>query len=177
MTTNQTSTPLRAEALERARVPGLLRRLASILYDLMLVSSILVVAAALFVIPALLITGNAATEGPLQPGIGGIGRIALQVWLLAVLLAYYGYFWSQGRQTLAMRAWRIRLVRDDGAELSIADAMRRLLFAGVTLLPFGAGLLWVLFDPNGLAWYDRLSHTRPLLLAKPASNRNRNQGV
>ena len=42
MTTNQTSTPLRAEALERARVPGLLRRLASILYDLMLVSSILV---------------------------------------------------------------------------------------------------------------------------------------
>jgi uncharacterized RDD family membrane protein YckC len=147
--------------LARARVPGLLRRLATIVYELMLLSGVVFVGAALFIIPAQLITGVTVIEGPL--------RLILQGWLLAVILIYFGYFWSRGRQTLAMRAWRTRLVRDDGADLSGTDALRRLALATITMAPFGAGLLWVLFDRDGLAWYDRLSHTRPVMLAKPGS--------
>jgi uncharacterized RDD family membrane protein YckC len=89
---------------------------------------------------------------------------------------YYLYFWSHGRQTLAMRAWRTRLVRDDGADLTGLDAMRRLAFACATLLPLGAGVLWVVIDRDGLAWYDRLSRTRPVLLAKPGDKRYRSKG-
>lgn len=151
--------------LARARVPGLLRRLATVLYDLMLLFGVLVLATALFVIPTELLTGNTVIDGPL--------RLLLQVWLLAVILLYYGYFWTRGRQTLGMRAWRTRLVRDDGADLAGTDAMRRLAFAALTLAPFGAGLLWVAFDRDGLALYDRLSRTRPVLLAKPGRQRGR----
>jgi uncharacterized RDD family membrane protein YckC len=138
-----------------------LRRLATILYELILLAGVVFVAATLFIIPAQLITGVTVIEGPL--------RLLLQGWLLAVILIYFGYFWSRGRQTLAMRAWRTRLVRDDGGELSGIDALRRLALATITMAPFGAGLLWVLFDRDGLAWYDRLSHIRPVMLAKPSN--------
>lgn len=161
-------TPLTADQLARARIPGLPRRLATMIYDLMLVFGVVVVAAALFIIPAQALTG--ATD------IDGLARRALQLWIVAVVLLYYGYFWSHGRQTLAMRAWRTRLIRDDGAELTGVDALRRLAFATLTLLPFGAGVLWVLFDRDGLAWYDRLSHTRPVLLAKPARQPGHSRG-
>lgn len=145
------------EQLKRARPPGLVRRLATMLYDLMLLFGVLVVAAALFYTPFYL-SGSEIIAGP--------ARLAFQVYLLAVIVLYYWYFWTSGRQTLGMRAWRIRLVRQDGADLSGTDALRRLGFGAVTLAPLGIGLLWMLFDPNRLTWYDRLSGTRPVLIAQ-----------
>jgi uncharacterized RDD family membrane protein YckC len=145
------------EQLKRARPPGLVRRLATMLYDLMLLFGVLVVAAALFYTPFYL-SGSETIAGP--------ARLAFQVYLLAVIVLYYWYFWTSGRQTLGMRAWRIRLVRQDGADLSGTDALRRLGFGAVTLAPLGIGLLWMLFDPNRLTWYDRLSGTRPVLIAQ-----------
>ncbi|KAA6186352.1 RDD family protein [Thiohalocapsa marina] len=150
--------PITAETLARARAPGLLRRLATMLYDLMLLFGVLVVAAGLYYTPFHL-TGHETIAGPF--------RVGFQVYLLAVVALYYGYFWTGGRQTLGMRAWRTRLVRSDGAGLTAADAMRRLLLAAVTLAPLGIGLWWVLFDRNSLTWYDRLSATRPVLSARP----------
>ncbi|MGD8208054.1 MAG: RDD family protein, partial [Thiohalocapsa sp.] len=94
-------------------------------------------------------------------------RVALQVWIVALICLYYVYFWSRWRQTLAMRAWRILLVREDGAPLTGLDALRRLVLATLTIAPFGAGLLWALLDRDGLTWYDRLSHTRPVLTTRP----------
>jgi uncharacterized RDD family membrane protein YckC len=167
---NHSPIRLTADELARASIPGLLRRLATMLYDLMLVCGVLVMAAALFVIPIQTITGAAAGG---ETTIGGPLRLVFQAWLLTVILIYFGYFWSHGRQTLAMRAWRTRLIRDDGADLTGTDALRRLAFATVTLLPLGAGVLWVLFDRDGLAWYDRLSGTRPVLLAKPSGKPKR----
>lgn len=164
---------LNADELARASIPGLPRRLATMLYDLMLVCGVLVMAAALFVIPIQAITGGAVGG---ETTIGGPLRLVFQAWLLAVILLYFGYFWSRGRQTLAMRAWRTRLIRDDGADLTGMDALRRLAFATITLLPLGAGVLWVLFDRDGLAWYDRLSRTRPVLLAKPSGKPTRPRG-
>jgi len=147
--------------LSRARAPGLLRRVATILYDLLLVSGVLVVAAALFVVPVLSLTGTDEIGGPLRP--------VFQFYLLGVIILYYVYFWTAGRQTLGMRAWRTLLLRADGEPLTRIDALRRLAFATLTLLPAGLGLWWVLFDRDGLSWYDRLSDTRPVLTLKPGA--------
>jgi uncharacterized RDD family membrane protein YckC len=141
------------------RAPGLARRLATMLYDLLLVSSVVFVAAALFYTGFTLVTGSES--------ITGAARTLFQIYLLAVIVGYYVYFWTGGRQTLGMRSWRTRLVRADGGPLSAADALRRLALAALTLLPLGAGLLWVLFDRDRLAWYDRLSRTRPVVPARP----------
>ncbi len=149
--------------LHHARAPGLARRLATILYDLLLLFGVVVVAAALFYTGFKLITGGDT--------ITGVGRTLFQLYLLAVIVGYYVYFWTGGRQTLGMRSWRTRLLRADGGPLTAGDALRRLVLAALTLLPAGAGLLWVLFDRDGLAWYDRLSRTRPVLTAKPPRKR------
>lgn len=150
----ETPTP----ALERARVAGLPRRLAIILYDLLLVVCVVVVAAALVVIPVVSLGGTLTTGWP---------RLAFQGYLLAVFVLYFAYFWSGARQTLGMRAWRTLLLRDDGAPLTMVDALRRLGWATVTLAPAGLGLWSLLVDRDGLCWYDRLSGTRPVLIARP----------
>lgn len=148
-----------AAVIERARAPGLARRLATMAYDLLLLFGVIVMAAALFYSLFAALTGGEAIEG--------VAQLLFQLYLLAVIVGYYVYFWTGGRQTLGMRAWRTRLVRADGATLSSADALRRLALALLTLAPVGVGVLWVLFDRDGLAWYDRLSATRPVLTAKP----------
>ncbi len=149
--------------LTGARAPGLARRIATMLYDLLLLFGVLVVGAAVYQIGFALITGAADISGP--------ARLPFQLYLLVLIAGYYLYFWTGGRETLGMRAWRTRLLRADGRELGAADALRRLALAALTLLPAGAGLLWVLFDREGLAWYDRLSRTRPVLRVKPERKR------
>lgn len=140
------------------RSPGLVRRLAATFYDLVLLVGLLLFAVTLVVIPYGLLTGA------VFPQEGWLYRVH-QLYLLGVMVAFYVYFWTRGGQTLGMRAWRMRLVRDDGRPLRVADALRRLFWALLTLAPAGLGLLWVLFDREHLSWYDRLSRTRPVVLA------------
>lgn len=140
--------------LSNARAPGLMRRLAAILYDLMLLFGILVLAAAIPIIPWLEVL---ETDFP-----GNAWWFRL--YLAAVIGGYFVFFWAYRGQTLGMRAWRMQLRRTDGASVRAGDALRRLLWATVALAPAGAGLLWVLLDREGLAWHDRASGTRLVVL-------------
>ncbi|MBU0499115.1 MAG: RDD family protein [Gammaproteobacteria bacterium] len=135
----------------RAPAPGLLRRLAAIFYDLLLLLAMLFVASGL----ALLINGGQ----PIQSG-----NPFYTLYMLLVTFLFYAWFWVHGGQTLGMRAWRIRVLRDDGQPLTWGDATRRFLFAVLSLIPFGLGFLWSLFDKEGRAWHDRLSRTRLILV-------------
>lgn len=145
--------------IANARTPGLLRRVAAILYDLMLLFGVLVVAAALVIVPWVELVGPAFPHGAWW----------FRMYLLSVIFGYFVFFWGWAGQTLGMRAWRMKLLRGDGGRVRMADALRRLVWATLTLLPAGAGLLWVLFDRQGFAWYDRLSGTRLVLLARQGS--------
>jgi uncharacterized RDD family membrane protein YckC len=164
---NQPTAPisLNAEMLAQARAPGLIRRVISALYDLMLLLGVLVMAAALATIAAETLLGGDLTQG--WP------RLLFQVYLLAVCALYYLYFWSAGRQTLGMRAWRLQLVREDGSPLRWLDALRRLALLLLCMAPAGLGLWSAWFDPDKRAWHDRLSGTRLVILAKPRNQRKR----
>jgi len=142
--------------LTHAKPPGLARRLAAITYDLVLLTGVLVVAAALVVVPWVELTQSDFPQGAWW----------FQLYLAGVIATYFGYAWVRGGQTLGMSAWRLKLLRDDGDPLRPADALRRLFWAAVVLAPAGAGLLWVLFDPDGLAWHDRLSRTRLVVVKR-----------
>ncbi|MEJ2326802.1 MAG: RDD family protein [Chromatiaceae bacterium] len=140
----------------QAKSPGLVRRLAAIIYDLFLLSGVLVVAAAIVVVPYLQIAGPPFPHGSWW----------FRLYLLLVICGYFVFPWVRGGQTLGMRAWRFRLLREDGTDLRLRDAVARLLCAAVALAPAGAGLLWILLDRQGLAWHDRLSDTRPVMLKR-----------
>jgi uncharacterized RDD family membrane protein YckC len=130
-------------------------RLASLLYESVLLVPVLFVAA----LPFLLLTHDAASRW-MKP--------LFQLWLLAVLGLYFGYCWVKGGQTLAMKAWRIRVQRADGAALSWRQALLRFVLACWTLAPAGLGLLWALVDRDRQFLHDRLAGTRIVRLVSGA---------
>ena len=79
-------------------------------------------------------------------------RTELQLFILVVLAAYFLWCWLRGGQTLAMRAWRIRLV-----DVTPAKAIARFLLAA-SLLP--VSILWALVDRDRQFLHDRLAGTR-----------------
>lgn len=125
--------------------PGLARRLASLLYEAVLLVAVAFFAASAFYFAS----GGAALEGWLLR--------AHQLFLAAVFAAYFLWCWLRGGQTLAMKTWRVRLVG-----VSPGKALLRFLFA-LVLVPTGASILWALFDAEGQFLHDRLAGTRLVL--------------
>lgn len=142
--------------------PGLLRRLAAIVYDTLLVLPMIMAAVAVATGLWILATGDS--------GDGDYGA-TLPAWLVQLIatccvVAFYGYFWRLRGQTLGMQAWRIRLKSFDGRPVSLGQTVIRCLGAAISAAPLGAGYLWCLVDRHGRSWHDWLSRTELELLPK-----------
>ncbi len=114
----------------------------------MLYEAILLFAVAFFAVWLFFLAsgGRDATHGWL--------RHALQLFVAVMLAAYFLRCWVYGGQTVAMKAWRIRLV-----DVTPARALLRFIFA-LFLVPTGVALLWALFDREKQFLHDRLAGTR-----------------
>jgi len=134
--------------------PGLLRRLGAMAYDALLLLALLM----LLSYPYVWLTGGD------KPGL--LVKSLYQLYLLAIGFFFYAGFWTHGGQTLGMRAWLLKVVRHDGGLLGWAPAMKRFGLAWISLLTLGLGFLWILFDRDKLAWHDRWSDTRLVLLLR-----------
>ena len=134
---------------------GLVRRLAAILYDSLLIIAIWLITTLLLV--ALINEGN-ALQGPL---------FSLGLYFEACL--FYSYFWRLRGQTLGMQVWKIKLVNPNLQVLSWQECFSRLFFALVSISMLGLGFIWMLFDPERLTLHDRASGTRVILLRKDKS--------
>ncbi len=135
-----------------AAAAGLLRRLAAGVYDALLLLALLMIAS----VPVVALLG-----APVPPG-----SWAYQFAVLLLVGAFFAGFWSHGGQTLGMRAWRLKVTATGGAPLSLRAAVIRYLGALVSLAALGIGFIWMLFDPDGLTWHDRWSHSRVVVLRK-----------
>lgn len=105
-----------------AAIPGLARRLACFIYEGVLLFGVVFVAGYLY---STLTQQRHAMEG--QHG--------LQAFLFIVLGIYFIWFWSHGGQTVAMKAWHIRVVDGEGQPLSQARALGRYLLAWLWFMP------------------------------------------
>ena len=126
--------------------PGLLRRLAALVYDALLLFAVLFAAT----VPVLLVTGGRAIDP---------GEPAYTVYLLAVSYVYLGWCWTRSGQTLGMRAWRMRVRTRQGKQLGWLRSLGRFAAGIVSIGAAGAGLLWVAFDRDRQSLHDRLSGT------------------
>ncbi len=126
---------------------GLLLRLASIIYDGLLVLALIF----LGTLPLVIL--NAGEAIPAH-------RAWYRLWLLAIVGGYFIFFWVRGAETLGMKSWRIMIVSREGGPVGVRRAMLRAGAAVLSWLPCGAGFLWSLLDGDGLAWHDRLSGTK-----------------
>lgn len=136
------------------------RRLAAMLYDSLLLVALWMTVVALL----MLLSGGrlAAEERPAWL------LVAEQLALLTVTWGFFAGFWTHGGQTLGMRAWRLKLTDTTGGPVRLTNASLRMLTALLSLAVCGLGYLWVLVDREHLAWHDRLSGTRVVLLPKHA---------
>ncbi len=87
-----------------------------------------------------------------QDATSGALRYALQLFIGVVFAAYFLWCWLRGGQTLAMKAWHIRLV-----DVTPQRALIRLVLAGL-LLPIS--VVWAVFDRDRQFLHDRLTGTR-----------------
>lgn len=147
-----------AAATERLPSAGVMRRLGAMLYDFLAVFAVMmVVTAALLPITG----GEAITSGRY-----GAWEYAYQALLVALLILFFGLFWTRRGQTLGMLAWRLRLEREDGSLLGWGDVLKRLAAATVSLALALAGYWWIWIDRDRLAWPDRWTKTRVVVLPK-----------
>jgi uncharacterized RDD family membrane protein YckC len=155
---------------------GLLRRLAALLYDALLIIAVLFVAA----LPLPLV------EEPVRAL--WWARTLEQLYLLTAWFLFFGWFWTHGGQTVGMKAWRMELLRLNGDKPSWLDALIRFVISsgsfwlllalfGLEILSgkiafilaaiiFGLAFSWILIDRKDYAWHDRLSGTR-LVMVQP----------
>ena len=134
--------------------PGLIRRLAAIVYDSLLLAGVLIVAG--LPLPAL----PEAVSSSLA------GQLSVRVYLLFVCALFFCWFWTHGGQTLGMRAWRLRVVGPGGAAVRWPAALARFFSAALSWLALGAGFWWSLVDRDRLTWHDRISNTRLIRVPK-----------
>lgn len=134
---------------------GLLRRLAAILYDALLVTALLFLATIPFV---------AARGGePVEIGDNLLYRAVLAF----VVYAFFVGFWSRSGRTLGMQSWGLQLQTADDKVPGFGEASIRFFAALLSWAPAGLGFLWQLWDKDKLAWHDRISGTRLVYYPKP----------
>lgn len=128
-------------------MPGIARRLASMLYESLVVFAVLLVG---FLLPQIVLFAY------------GLGMSNRMLWLhvLGLLMLYFVWFWMNGGQTLPMKTWKLRLAGANGEALRPLQAILRYLAAWPSILFFGIGLLWALFDKDRQFLHDRIAGTR-----------------
>ncbi|RUO60520.1 RDD family protein [Pseudidiomarina insulisalsae] len=146
---------------------GFLRRLAAWVYDLLVAVAIIMLASALALGFAALLTSLDWLTLP-----AGVDHAAwlnssplYGLYLLAMLALFFGWFWYRSGQTLGMRAWRLKVQQRDGSRITKKQTLIRLLTCA-----FGLGNLWVLVDvKNRRAWHDYAAGTEMVTLSKEAN--------
>lgn len=133
--------------------PSLLRRFATINYDLLLLLAVSIGYGLIYIGIAKLIFGVTTDRAT---------GLLFQLGWLFTLIGFFCYFWMKGGQTTGMRAWRIKIGTLEGNAPKLTQCLTRFVFA-----PLG----WLFcftsfFDPNKQCLHDKLSQTQLILLEK-----------
>lgn len=127
-------------------LPKIGRRLLSMLYEGLVVFSVLLIG---FLLPQVVLFGF---------GMNLTGKL-LWLHVLVLLMVYFLWCWLNGGQTLPMKTWKLRITSQDGSRLRPTQALLRYLVAWPSILFFGIGLFWAVFDKDKQFLHDRIAGT------------------
>lgn len=102
--------------------PALARRLAAFVYEGVLLFGIWMATAGIYSVA----TGMRHALH---------GRLGLMVFLLVTMATYFVWFWTHGGQTVAMKAWHVRVVDAHARPLTASRALARHLLAWLWFAP------------------------------------------
>ena len=96
-------------------------------------------------------------------------RLGTILWLVTgfSVALYYGLSLSRlNGQTPGKLLMGLRVVKQDGSDLSITDGIRRCVFGYfISALPLGLGFFWVFYNADQHTWHDMLTQTRVVRVA------------
>lgn len=115
-------TLVRPPAPDTSSIPSIPRRLAAFLYEGVLLFGLLMVSGWLY-------------SSLTQMRDARVGQTGLQLFLLLVLAVYFCWFWTHGGQTVAMKAWHVKLVDRQGRQISQGRALARFALAWLWFVP------------------------------------------
>lgn len=124
-----------------------IKRLLACLYELLILIAIAMLVTWLFIA-----CFSASTQGG--------KRLVLQLLLWLSIGAYFVSCWVKSGQTLALQAWKLRIVNADNSPLTLQQACRRYLLASLLMGLFGITLWWALLNKQRLFLHDKLGHTK-----------------
>ena len=127
---------------------SLLRRMAAVLYDTLLILACLF----LVTIPFIAARGGEPVEVD--------ENLVYQIVVMLVIYTFFAGFWTRSGRTLGMQSWGLQLETRDGSLPSLSAATIRFFAALLSWAPLGLGFFWQLWDKEHLTWHDRLSKTR-----------------
>jgi uncharacterized RDD family membrane protein YckC len=94
------------------------------------------------------------------PGVASVVLI-LGYFVTAALVIFNVVFLTERYgQTLGKRFLGIRIIREDGGSVTYKTALlRHLIGYPLSILLFGLGICWALWDVRQQGWHDKLAHT------------------
>jgi uncharacterized RDD family membrane protein YckC len=145
-----------------------LRRLAAMVYDLLVAVAVGMCAAMIMLITMLLLVENNILSNQGYEHFSDLiqhsfsYQLTLQVWVAIWVVGFFLWFWRNGGQTIGMRAWRLRLFSTNDKPFGYRRALLRLVFS------FGGlGTMLVLFDfKSKQSLQDRIANTEIIVLSK-----------
>lgn len=144
------------------------RRLASMVYDVLVAVAVGMCAAMVMLISMLLLVENNILDNQGYEHFSDLiqhsfsFQLTLQIWVGFWIVGFFLWFWRNGGQTIGMRAWRLRLFSTSDKPFGYKRALLRLIFS------FGGlGTLLVLLDfKSKQSLQDRIASTEILVLSK-----------
>lgn len=126
--------------------PSLFRHVAIMVYDCLLLLSVLLTASLL----AVAINEGEAIEA---------SNVLFLLYLIGVSSFFYCWFWTHGGQTLGMRTWKVRLISQTQQPITWRQACLRFLSSILAWLPLGLGFWWQYLGSDKQSWPDQFSDT------------------
>lgn len=145
---------------------GLIRRLAAMFYDFLLVVALVMVVTWIYQQGVLrLIHGGEQLKALSEAGMLDQDPVLASLVLLSIF-AFFAKFWTHNGQTLGMQAWNIRVQNPDGSRITLMQALLRFVIAIFSLLLLGLGFWWQLWSKDKNTWHDSYSETVTIRLPK-----------
>lgn len=150
---------------------GLIRRLMTIVYDSFLIFACCLLTGGIVVAIKVSMTAPEQLEAMRANGERVISGPTESLILFAVCLitvfAFYTYFWRKTGQTLAMQAWRSKIIDSrTGDKPTFKQCIIRFVVGFVSFAAGGLGFLWMLVDADKKTWQDKASGTELQLQPK-----------
>ena len=138
------------------------RRFAAMIYDSVVIFAIWMLVG-FAVLSAFGINGAVTAEGEtvvLDP----LYRWTLFGAMLLSAYLFFAWFWTHSGQTIGMQAWKIKVQNENGTAINYKQALIRVLLGGLSIMFFGAGHFWMLFNKKRYTLHDHASKSEVVKL-------------